>query len=155
MLNKKDKKILMSLVTNGRISYSDIGKSVGMTRQTVYSRIKLLKRKKIIEKFSTQISKRVIGLNLKAYIFIVANPEKKLRKQLEEGLKGMAEVAQIDYLYGRFDILAHVLVRDINELTEILRKIQEMGAVNKTETFIVYDQIKYDPESPVKKVLSE
>jgi DNA-binding Lrp family transcriptional regulator len=155
MLNQKDKKILLNLAIDGRASYSEIGKNVGMTRQTVFSRIKTLKKKRIIEKFSTQIDRKALGLKLKAFVFISASPEKNIRKQLENRINKIPQISQASYLYGRSDVLLEFIVKDIEELTKILKDLRDMSAVNKTETFIVYETIKYNPEDPIKKVLNE
>lgn len=153
MLSKKDKSILLNLLTDGRASYSDIGKNVGMTRQTVYSRIKSLKRKGIIEKFSTELDKKALGLKLKAYVFIKASPEKELRKKLSEKIKRIPQISQASYLYGRSDVLLEFIVKDIDELTQILKDMRDMDSVERTETLIVYETIKNNPEDPLKEVL--
>ena len=43
MLGKKDKKLLLELLKNGRLSFSKLGRICKMTRQSVFSRIKTLK----------------------------------------------------------------------------------------------------------------
>lgn len=155
MIDEKDKKILLNLLMDGRSSYSEIGRNVGMTRQSVYSRIKSLKRKGIIEKFTVELNKKELGLKLKAFVFIVATPVKELRKEAEKRLKNLPEISQINYLYGQFDIMLEILVESIDELTELLRKLQEITMIKKTETFIVYETAKYSPEDPLKRVLHE
>jgi DNA-binding Lrp family transcriptional regulator len=155
MIDEKDKKILSSLLIDGRSSYADIGKNVGLTRQTVYSRIKSLKKKGYIKKFSTKLDLKKLNLKLKAYILLKASTKKELRKEAEKKLKRIPQISQMNYLYGQFDILLEVIVRDIDELTSLLKRLHEMQVVEKTETLMVYDIVKYKPEDPVKRVLNE
>jgi len=155
MIDEKDKKILLSLLIDGRSSYADIGKNVGLTRQTVYSRIKSLKKKGYIKKFTTKLDLKKLDLKLKAYILLKARTKKELRKEAEKKLKRIPQISQMNYLYGQFDILLEVIVRDIDELTSLLKRLHEMQVVEKTETLMVYDIVKYKPEDPVKRVLNE
>ncbi|AIY90277.1 winged helix-turn-helix transcriptional regulator [Geoglobus acetivorans] len=54
-LDEYDLKILELLRENSRLSYSDIGKALGMTRQTVKSRIEKLEQEGIIRKYTIEI----------------------------------------------------------------------------------------------------
>jgi DNA-binding Lrp family transcriptional regulator len=94
-------------------------------------------------------------LKLKAYILLKASTKKELRKEAEKKLKRIPQISQMNYLYGQFDILLEVIVRDIDELTSLLKRLHEMQVVEKTETLMVYDIVKYKPEDPVKRVLNE
>ncbi len=155
MIDEKDKKIMLNLLIDGRSSYADIGKNVGLTRQTVYSRIKSLKRKGFIKNFTSKLDLKKLDLKLKAYILLKASPKKELRKDAEKKLKRIPQISQMNYLYGQFDILLEVIVKDIDELTSLLKRLHEMQVVEKSETLIVYDIVKYKPEDPVKRVLQD
>ena len=47
-----------------------------------------------------------------------------------------------------------VLVKDTKELSELVRKLNDLNGVKETETFIVHSIIKDKPEDPVKKELT-
>lgn len=55
-LDEYDMKILDLLSENSRMSYSEIAKVLGLTRQTVKSRIERLEKEGIIEKYTIKIS---------------------------------------------------------------------------------------------------
>lgn len=152
-LKEKDKYILLELLKNGRASLSELGRRLRMSRQSVFSRIKSLKNRGIIKNFTVNLDEEKIGLGIRAYILILIEPQKKARKEVNDFLRKCKQISQIHYLFGRFDFLLEVLVRTREELTELLKNIHKFEAIRKTETFIVYDMIKYAHKDPVERVL--
>lgn len=55
-LDEYDMKILDILSENSRMSYSEIAKKLGLTRQTVKSRIEKLEKEGVIEKYTIKVS---------------------------------------------------------------------------------------------------
>jgi hypothetical protein len=43
----------------------------------------------------------------------------------------------------------------MNELSQLLSKIQELEMINKTETMIVYKNVKYDIQHPLENALAQ
>lgn len=153
MIDKKDKKLLVELLKDGRKSFADLARACRMTRQSIFSRVKSLKRKGVIKRFTVVLDQQKLGLNLKAYILLSASPSEEARDRASKILAQFPQISQIHRLFGRFDFLVEVLVKDINELSEIIGKIHRLGVVTKTETMIVYQNIKYDVQHPFEKVL--
>ena len=55
-LDALDQKIIGLLIENARISYSDIGQKVGISRVAVKARIQALEQRGIIEEYTTIIN---------------------------------------------------------------------------------------------------
>jgi len=153
MIDKKDKKILVELLKDGRKSFADLAISCKMTRQSIFSRIKSLRRKGIIKNFTVDLDQQKLGLNLKAYILISAHSSEKSREKASEILVKFPQISQIHKLFGRFDFLIEILVKDINELSNIVGEIHKLEMINKTETMIVRKNIKYDIQHPIENAL--
>lgn len=154
MIDKKDKKILVELLKNGRKSFADLARSCRMTRQSIFSRIKSLKRKGIIKKFTVDLNQQKLGLNLKAYILVSAGPSEKLREKASKNLMNFPQFSQIHILFGRFDFLIEVWVKDIDELSNIIGKIHRFEMIKSTETVIVNKNVKYNTQHPLENALS-
>lgn len=60
-LDKLDQKIIQLLVKNARMSYSDIGEKIGISRVAVKARIQALENKGIIEEYTTIINPQKIS----------------------------------------------------------------------------------------------
>ncbi|NIO44505.1 MAG: winged helix-turn-helix transcriptional regulator [Candidatus Aenigmarchaeota archaeon] len=153
MIDKKDKKILVELLKDGRKSFVNLARSCRMTRQSVFSRIKSLKRKGVIKDFTVNLSQKKLGLNLKAYILISAYPSEEFRQRAIKTLVKFPQFSQIHILFGRFDFLIEVLVKDIDELSNIVGKIHKLEMISRTETIIVYKNVKHNLQHPFEDVL--
>jgi Lrp/AsnC family transcriptional regulator for asnA, asnC and gidA len=153
MIDKKDKKVLIELLKDGRKSFAELARTCRMTRQSIFSRIKSLKRKGVIKSFTVILDQQKLGLNLKAYILLSASPSEKARERASMVLMQFPQISQIHRLFGRFDFLIEVLVKDINELSDIIGKIHRIEVVTSTETMIVYKNIKYDVQHPFENAL--
>lgn len=55
-LDELDQKIIQLLVKNARMSYSDMGEKIGISRVAVKARIQALENKGIIEEYTTIIN---------------------------------------------------------------------------------------------------
>lgn len=154
-LKKKDKCILRALLENGRYSYSELGRRCGISRQIAFEHVKKLSEEGIVKRFSACLDAEKFGLSFQAYVLIIAKPEGKLRDELKEFLQKSEHVRRIQLLFGSFDFFLELLFRDKEEMTEFLRAMHSFGAVERTETFIVYQTIKDKPEDPFLDCLSE
>ncbi|MHC1610448.1 MAG: Lrp/AsnC family transcriptional regulator [Candidatus Methanospirareceae archaeon] len=144
----KDKCMLRALLENGRLSYSELGRRCGMSRQIAFEHVKKLSEEGIVKGFSVCLDAEKLGLSFQAYVLIIAKPDGKLRGELMEFLRKSEHVRRIQLLFGRFDLFLELLFRDKAEMTEFLRIMHSFSAVERTETFIVNQTIKDKPEDP-------
>lgn len=85
-MDELDRNILELLKKDGRISFVDIAKELGVPRPTVYLRIKNMKEKGVIRKFSVVLGSnnaRSAFLKLKTYL-ISKMSERVMERVLEE-----------------------------------------------------------------------
>jgi len=146
MIRKKDRILLKELIEDSRLKIVDLSERTGLTRQSIYSKIHNLRKSGV--NFTTDINPEELGLNLKAYIFIQAESDSEVRKNLTKNIKKLREVSQLHYILGRYDLIIEVVLKNRNHLKEILKKFQSWPAIKKTETFIVYDTVKFNLKDP-------
>jgi DNA-binding Lrp family transcriptional regulator len=152
MIRKKDRILLKELIEDSRLKIVDLAERTGLSRQSIYSKINKMKSEGV--NFTVDINPEEFGLNLKAYILIQVEPNSEVRKKLIEDIKKLREVTQLHYVLGRFDMIIEVVLKDREQLKEILKKFQSWPDIKKTETFIVYDTVKFDLKDPFVGVLS-
>lgn len=153
MIRKKDRILLKELIDNSRLKIVDLAERTGLTRQSVYSKIHSLRKQGV--NFTVDMNPEDLGLNLKAYILIQVESNSEVRKKLTKNIKELREVSQLHFVLGRSDMVAEVILKDKNQLKEILKKFQGWPAIKKTETFIVYDTVKFNPKDPFIGALRE
>ncbi|HID19931.1 MAG TPA: Lrp/AsnC family transcriptional regulator [Methanophagales archaeon] len=154
-LKIKDKCILRALLENGRRSYSELSRGCEISRQVAFERLKKLSEEGVVKGFSVRLDADKLGFSFKAYVLLIAKPEENLRAELVEFLSNSRNVMKIQLLFGRFDFFLELLFRDKDEMTEFIRRMQSFGAVERTETFIVYQTMKDKPEDPLLEFLGE
>jgi len=148
-----DKCIIKALLENGRLTYSELGRRCGVSRQVAYERVKKMTERGIIKNFSISLNPDVFGLSFHAYILIIAKPDES-REELIDFLKKRKNVKRVQLLFGRFDLFLEVLFRNKDEARDFLKEIHSFEAVEKTETIIVYQTVKDKPEEIFLSYLS-
>jgi len=151
MLDEKDRLLLKELIADSRQRIVELSRKCGITRQSVYNRIRKLRERGV--EFTVNLNPRELGLELRAYILITADPNIRFRRETDRIIRQFEEVSQIHYILGRFDIIVEALVKNIDELRSLLRRIQELPAVKKTETLLVYETTKLNGKDPLLRVL--
>jgi len=154
-ISRKDRLIIRQLLDNSRMLYSDLGRACRISRQTALNRVKYLKKHGVIEKFTIRPGYEKMGLDFRAYVLVTAEPDKGTRSELDKFLQKDSRITQAHHLFGRFDFFLEAVVSGREELSGLLKEIHGFKAVKKTETFIVYETMKYEPEAPVKQLLGK
>ena len=156
MLRIKDleKKILLNLLEKGHQPLVKIAKDIGVTRQTVAKKIEQMHVSGLILSFFPKLEPELLGLSIQAYILMREDPRSDCRKETEEIAKSLPQVSEFRRIFGKYDSIVKVLVKNNKELTDLVKKIHDLNGVKDTETFIVHSTIKDKPEEPFKKVLA-
>jgi Lrp/AsnC family leucine-responsive transcriptional regulator len=153
MLSKKDFILLKELIEDSRQKITELAKKSNLTRQSVYEKLKEFSMKGL--RFTIDVNPKDVGLNLMAYILIVADPNVSFRKETDAIIKEFKEISQIHYILGRFDVIVEVMAKDMEEFRNILTRIQNLPAVRKTETLMVYETTKQNRLDPIIKAIEE
>ncbi|MBP1912434.1 Lrp/AsnC family transcriptional regulator [Thermococcus stetteri] len=135
-LDALDRSILRILQEDGRASYSEIARRIGVPESTVRLRVKKLAEKGVIRKFAALINPFKAGYSIVAFIAVDAEPGKV--KEAAERLSKLPEVDVLGIATGAHDILMQVTVRDLKELEDFLiEKLGSIDGIKSTETSIL------------------
>ena len=130
-----DLTILSELSADASISVPKLSEKIKVNPSVVYSRIKRLVKKKLIERFTIVVNDQELGYQVKALVGI--NMDSKKRDTIIEELfkiKGVREIAEVT---GRFDILVTLYVHSLDEMHQIVSdKIGKIDGVISSESFI-------------------
>ncbi|BBU39244.1 MAG: Lrp/AsnC family transcriptional regulator [Bacillaceae bacterium] len=136
-----DKQILEKLHENSRISYTDLGKEIGLSRVAVQARINNLIEKGIIEKFTTVINPTKIGIHVSAFFNVEVEPQ-----YLEEVAEQLAEEHAVTSLYhmtGPSKLHMHGIFKNNQEMENFLtKKLYPMRGVVSVDCQILIKRYK-------------
>ncbi len=120
-LDKLDQKIVELLIENARISYSDIGEKVGISRVAVKARIQAMEQKGIIEEYTTIINPQKISGAVSCYFEIETAPD--YLPQVTEILNNNPTVTQIYRVTGKDKLHVHAVASSGEEMEEFLHNV--------------------------------
>jgi Lrp/AsnC family transcriptional regulator, regulator for asnA, asnC and gidA len=132
-LDDVSKAIIEQLQSDGRRSYAEIGKAVGLSEAAVRQRVQKLTDSGVMQVVAVTdpmqlgfYRQAMIGLRVSGDTTIVADE--------------LGKLAAVDYVVltaGSFDILAEIVCENDEDLIELLnKKIRAIPGVQSTETFV-------------------
>lgn len=131
-----DFQIINRLVANGRESFSDLGKAVGLSPHGAADRVRRLQRAGVIAGFTTQVNLANVGRALDAFIDLRLSPGTS-SEAFEAFALQLPAVQELAFVTGRFDYHVRVACRSAEDLDRTLRAIRSEGGAAQTETRIV------------------
>ena len=120
-LDELDQKIIQLLVKNARMSYSDIGEKIGISRVAVKARIQALENKGIIEEYTTIINPQKINGAVSCYFEIETKPDRF--KEVTDILNKNNIVTQIYRVTGRDKLHVHAVASSNEEMERFLHDV--------------------------------
>jgi Lrp/AsnC family transcriptional regulator for asnA, asnC and gidA len=141
IIDDLDQQIVKLLMTDGRMSCSDIARSIGhVSPRTVRYRIDRLVEKEIIA-IRPIVSAKALGYGIAADIFVQVEPKRV--EAVAEACVKMDEVNYVAITSGDRDVAIQVFVADVSHLhTFITKTLQAVPGVEQTKTYLLIDVLK-------------
>jgi len=137
-LDATSKAIIEQLQLDGRRSYAEIGKAVGLSEAAVGQRVQKLTDAGVMQIVAVTDPLR-LGFSRQAMLGIRVHGDTRV---VADQLASIPEVDYVVLSAGSFDILAEVVCEDDDSLIELLnQQVREIEGVSSTETFL-YLQLK-------------
>ena len=134
-VDKLDLMILSELSADASISVPKLSEKIKVNSSVVYSRIKRLVKRKLIERFTIVVNDQELGYQVKALIGL--NMDSKKRDNVIDALFEIPGVREIAEVTGRFDILVTVYAHALEEMHKIVSdSIGKIDGVISSESFI-------------------
>jgi Lrp/AsnC family transcriptional regulator for asnA, asnC and gidA len=137
-LDSTSKAIIEQLQLDGRRSYAEIGKAVGLSEAAVRQRVQKLTDAGVMQIVAVTDPMR-LGFSRQAMLGIRVSGDTRV---VADHLAEIPEIGYVVLSAGSFDIVAEVVCEDDDALIEVLNeKIRTIKGVASTETY-VYLQLK-------------
>ena len=130
-----DLKILPELSDDAAISIPKLSKKIDVNTSVVYSRIKRLLKRKMIERYTIEINDKELGYTVKSFTGI--NIDSKQRDNVINGLFEINGVREISEVTGRFDILVTMHAKNLAEMHRLISEgIGKIQGIIGSESFV-------------------
>ena len=134
-MDKIDQKILSELSKDSSISIPKLAEKINVNSSVVYSRIKRLMKKKLIERFTIEINNKELGYGVKSLTGI--NMDSKQRDNVIQELFKVPGVREVSEVTGRFDILVTMYAKNLNDMYSVVSDdIGKIDGITSSESFI-------------------
>ena len=140
-LDERDRRIVALLIDNARMSYSEIGQQVGISRVAVAARVKALEERGILEGYTAIVNPQRISGAVSCYFELELAPE--AFGQAAERLRACGMVTQVYRVTGRNKLHVHA-VAESNEAMEafIREEMDSLPGVLSSSCSIILARIK-------------
>lgn len=131
-----DRRILELLAADGRMSYTDLGKSTGLSTSAVHQRVKRLEQRGLITGYGATVDHAQLGLPLTAFISIrpidASEPDDS-----PERLRDIAEIESCWSVAGEESYILKVRVPTPLALEDLLARIRAAANVATRTTIVL------------------
>lgn len=137
-LDDIDKKILMLLQENGKITVKEISTRLNLSTTPIFERIKKLERNEVIHHYTAILNPEKLGKKLNAFAHIsLKDHSKQLIAAFVQRIDELPEVMECHYTAGGADFILKILVEDMNQYNEfVVEKLLEIPNIGKMESFL-------------------
>ena len=140
-LDALDQQIVRLLTENARMSYSDIGQAVGVSRVAVRARVQALEQRGVIEEYTTIINPQKISGAVSCYFEIETRPD--ALPGVTARLAADETVTQIYRVTGRDKLHVHAVAASAEEMERFIHEvIDPLPGVTACSCNIILARIK-------------
>lgn len=134
-ITDKDADLIALLRVNARESVASLARKLGVSRTTAQDRIRRLEESGAIEGYTVRLAEQVRRDAIRAFVTISVEPRKAV--DVTMALKQYAAVESLHTVSGKYDLIAVVRTRSVEDMDRLLDQIGEVGGVTDTESAIV------------------
>jgi Lrp/AsnC family transcriptional regulator, leucine-responsive regulatory protein len=152
LLPDRDRRILVELQKDSRITMQDLAERVGMSASACWRRVKSLEASGVIERYAVVLNTRKAGFGLSAMVHVsLARHEQANVDQFVREVLRHPEVLECFATSGEADFHMRVVVEDIDAYNEFLDSfIFKLQGVSQVRSNIVLKEIKSDTALPFR-----
>lgn len=135
-----DKKILNALLEDGRVSFTELADTLGVSHGTIHVRVNKLKEAGIITGITAKLDTQKLGYQIGCFIGVKLMHTGDYPRVLNK-LKSLSSVCKAYFTTGTYNVLLKVSCLDMDHFHNFLvHELQSIKEIQSTETLIILDQ---------------
>jgi len=133
MVDEIDERVLRLLEENSRMSYVEIGRTVGLSEGAVRNRVQALVSGGVIKRFTIE---KATSHGVRALTMIAVDPGTPTY-EVSKMVNRLAGVERIYEVTGEYDIVMVSSGSSIEGINKVIEDVRKIEGVEKTNTIIV------------------
>ena len=131
-----DRRILALLASDGRMSFTDLGKATGLSTSAVHQRVKRLEQRGLITGYGATVNHDELGLPLTAFISITPiDPSQP--DDYPDRLREIAEIESCWSVAGEESYILKIRVATPADLEDLVARIRAAANVSTRTTIVL------------------
>ncbi len=131
-----DRALLAELRRNGRATYAELARLVGLSAPSVQDRVRRLEERGVIAGYQAVLPPAALGLDVTALVGIALG-EQPGQQDVADRLAQVPEIEDCYFVAGEDSFFAKVRVADVAALERTLARLQGIPGVARTRTTVV------------------
>ena len=142
-LNRIDRKILKILQDDGRISYAELARRVGLSTTPCIERVKKMEKSGLIKKYAAIVDPQQLGAGLIVFVQIrLDRTSAQTFSEFKQAVADLDEVQECHLVTGSFDYLIKARVRDMNDYRGFLGgSLMQLPGVQESTSYPVMEVV--------------
>jgi DNA-binding Lrp family transcriptional regulator len=148
-IDKIDSKIIMSLLKDGRASFSDISKTCGISTNAIVKRYERLKEAEII--VGTTLLVRLDDFGYKFIVSFALNVESGQETYIQNIIKELPNFFVCTETVGKYDMNIVILAKNYDEINQVRDLLKKQKGIKRIKVTANTNKIFYFPENVLVK----
>jgi Lrp/AsnC family leucine-responsive transcriptional regulator len=146
-LDRFDHAILRVLATEGRISVTELARSIGLSKSPTQARLKRLEETGVITGYRAHLDPIKMGLAHVAFVEVRLSDTREAALQaFNRAVLTVPEIEQCHMIAGGFDYLLKVRTADIHDYRRVMAdRLSALPHVASTSTYVAMEAVKEGP----------
>ena len=136
MLSRKDRRILIELQLDSRLTTQDLAERVGMSTSATWRRVKSLEEAGVITGYVALVDARRLGKDVTAFLGVSTEQPRSIGS-LERQIIAIPDVLECHHVSGAHTLMVKVKTENTESLEALIDRIRGLEGVNRTETMVV------------------
>jgi Lrp/AsnC family leucine-responsive transcriptional regulator len=143
-LTRIDSNILRELQADGRITYAELARRVGLTTTPCMERVKRMEREGVIKGYTALLDPTYLQAGLVVFVQIrLSRTSQDIFEQFKGAAVALQEVQECYLVSGNFDYLIKARVADMSAYREFLGEtLLTLPGVQESTSYVVMEQVK-------------
>jgi len=149
-LSVSDRRLLQALQDDASLSQIDLAERSGLSRTSVWRRVRELEEAGVIEGRVALLSPKALGLQIHVLLSVsMVEHSNKVRRSFETHVERLPEVMECFSVSGERDYVLQIISRDMESYNEFLNtKILHHSSVQSASSSFALRRVKYTTALP-------